>query len=96
MKLITFIHEGRERLGALGAGAGGERVYDLNRLEPRLPAEILAFLEAGQAALTLAQQTLAAAAPDQGLDPAEVTLKAPIPRPGKIICIGQNYLRACP
>jgi acylpyruvate hydrolase len=67
-------------------------VYDLNRLEARLPNDILAFLELGQAAFTLAQQTLAAAAPEQGLDPAKVRLKAPIPRPGKIICIGQNYL----
>ena len=67
-------------------------MYDLNRLEPRLPADILTFLEAGQPALALAQQVLAAAAPEQGIELAAVQLKAPIPRPGKIICIGQNYL----
>jgi len=92
MKLITFVQQGHLRLGALTARDGHERLYDLNRLEPRLPDNILAFLEDGQAALTLAQQALAAANPDQGLDPAAVTIKAPIPRPGKIICIGQNYL----
>jgi len=92
MKLITFVQQGQPRLGALAAHNGRERVYDLNRLEPRLPDDILAFLEAGQEVLTLAQQALAAANPDQGLDPATVTIKAPIPRPGKIICIGQNYL----
>jgi 2-keto-4-pentenoate hydratase/2-oxohepta-3-ene-1,7-dioic acid hydratase in catechol pathway len=92
MKLITFAHRGQLRLGALAGPAGHERAYDLNRLEPRLPADILAFLEAGPAALALARQTLAVAAPEQGLALADIALKAPIPRPGKIICIGQNYL----
>jgi len=92
MKLITFVHEGRDRLGSLVAGAGGEHVFDLNRLDPRLPADMLAFLEGGKPALDLAQQVLAAASPEQALKLADVTLKAPIPRPGKIICIGQNYL----
>ena len=92
MRLITFVHEGQLRLGVLATLDGHDRVYDLNRLEPRLPDNILAFLEAGQAAFTLALQALATAAPDQGLDPTTVRLKAPIPRPGKIICIGQNYL----
>ena len=92
MKLITFVHEDRDRLGALVAGADGEHVFDLNRLDPRLPADMLAFLEGGKPALDLAQQVLAAASPEQALKLADVTLKAPIPRPGKIICIGQNYL----
>ena len=35
---------------------------------------------------------MAAVAPDKGLDFATLQLKAPVPRPGKIICIGQNYL----
>lgn len=92
MRLITFVHEGQLRLGALATLDGRERVFDLNRLDARLPDEILAFLEAGQAALTLAQQALAAATSDQGLEPGDVKFKAPIPRPGKIICSGQNYL----
>ena len=92
MRLITYAHAGQQRLGALASPGGYERVYDLNRLEPRLPADMLAFLEAGQPALVLARQALAAALPEQGIEPAAVQLKAPIPRPGKIICIGQNYL----
>ncbi len=89
MRLITFVSKQQVRLGALD---GRQRVYDLNRLEPRLPADMLAFLAAGQPALDLARQALATAAPGQGFDLAEVALKAPIPRPGKIIGIGQNYL----
>jgi len=92
MKLITFVHEGRTRLGALVAIDGIERVVDLNRLQPELPADMLALLEAGPDALDLARETAAAATPDQALSLAEVKIKAPVPRPPKIICIGQNYL----
>ncbi len=95
MKLVTFTHRDStagDRLGALVTSELGERVYDLNELDPRLPADILAFLEAGPEALGLAEAAVAAAAPDKSLDPATLQLKAPVPRPGKIICIGQNYL----
>ena len=92
MRLITFAHAGQDRLGALASYNGVERVYDLNLLEPRLPPDMLAFLAGGQDALALAREAVAAARADQGLDPAAVQIKAPILRPGKIICIGQNYL----
>ena len=92
MKLITYLYQGRTRLGALVTVAGDERVFDLSDLDPRLPADMLAFLEAGKPAHKLAQAALAVASPGKALALADVTLRAPIPRPGKIICIGQNYL----
>jgi acylpyruvate hydrolase len=92
MRLVTFVERDKTRLGAVISSDPGDRVYDLNRLEPRLPADMLSFLERGPDALELAQQALAAAPAEQGLDASEVTIKAPILRPGKIICIGQNYL----
>lgn len=92
MRLVTFAAGGNVRLGALVTVEGQERVYDLNHLDTRLPSEILAFLEAGQPAMVMAQEALAKVSPGQGLDRSAVTLMAPIPRPGKIICIGQNYL----
>ena len=92
MRLSTFAIAGQQRLGALSGAGGGERIYDLNQLDPRLPADMLTFLEGGPEALDLARQALAAATPEQGYELAAVQLKAPIPRPGKIICIGQNYL----
>jgi acylpyruvate hydrolase len=91
MRLVTFSHNGQPRLGALVANAAGERVIDLARGQPRLPADMLAFLEMGPDALDLARQTVAAASPEEGLDAAAVSWLAPVPRPGKIIAIGQNY-----
>ncbi len=41
--------------------------------------------------MTLATQALAAAQSNGSVTLDQVTLKAPIPRPGKIICIGLNY-----
>jgi 2-keto-4-pentenoate hydratase/2-oxohepta-3-ene-1,7-dioic acid hydratase in catechol pathway len=92
MKLVTFVHTNRTRLGALLPTERGERVVDLNELDARLPADMLAFLEGGPEMLDLAGHALAAAGPDAGLPLSAVQLKAPIPKPTKIICIGQNYL----
>ncbi len=92
MKLVTFAHQGAERLGVLQSGEGGEWVIDLNQADPRLPADMIGFLQGGAEAMGLAAKAMAAATPAQRLARAAVVLKAPIPRPGKIIAIGQNYL----
>jgi 2-keto-4-pentenoate hydratase/2-oxohepta-3-ene-1,7-dioic acid hydratase in catechol pathway len=92
MKLVTFVFENRTRLGALVGREGGERVLDLHQLDPQLPSDIIAFLEAGPAAIERAGAAIAAAGPGDGVPLEKVTLKAPVPRPSKIICIGQNYL----
>ncbi len=91
MRLVTFLKDGEARLGALLPRAQGEAVVDLNQAEPRLPAELVAFLAAGAAARSLAEAVIAAPPPEAVLMPDEVALKAPILRPGKIICIGLNY-----
>jgi acylpyruvate hydrolase len=88
MKLVTFIHNGQARLGALQPG---EAVIDLNRADPNLPADMLGFLAAGAGAQVLAKRAIVDAPPAAVLDRSAVTLKAPIPRPGKILCIGLNY-----
>lgn len=92
MRLVSFVHEGHIRLGALPTAGPRELVFDLNRIEPRLPGQMIAFLESGETALALAAKALAAAPLEAGIALDGVTLKAPIPRPGKIIAIGQNYL----
>jgi 2-keto-4-pentenoate hydratase/2-oxohepta-3-ene-1,7-dioic acid hydratase in catechol pathway len=84
MQLITF-----ERAGRIGYGAvkdGG--IVELGaRLGPNAPA-LLDLIANGLQAR--AAETVAREAPDLGLS--DVTLERPLPRPGKILCIGVNYL----
>jgi acylpyruvate hydrolase len=91
MKLVTFEQGGSTRLGALRTFGEKQAVVDLNRVEPRLPTDMIAFLEAGRSARALAETALTNAERGEGMDSAAVTLRAPIPRPGKIICVGLNY-----
>ncbi|MDI7275170.1 MAG: fumarylacetoacetate hydrolase family protein [Anaerolineae bacterium] len=91
MRLVTFLTEGCLRLGALRQDEGGESVVDLNRADPRLPADMIAFLAAGAEARSLAEEALAGTPSGAAIPLDQVALKAPIPRPGKIICIGLNY-----
>jgi acylpyruvate hydrolase len=92
MKLVTFESSGQVQLGVLRSLNDREMIFNLSQLDPRLPSDMIAFLKGGTSSLSLAQQILAAASPDLGLDLADVRLLAPLPQPGKIICIGQNYL----
>jgi acylpyruvate hydrolase len=87
VKLVTFEHKGQVRIGALQ----GDSVVDLNRAESRLPTDMISFLEAGDQALNLAKNVVASAPAKAVLNRSAVTLKAPIPRPGKILCLGLNY-----
>ena len=88
MKLVTFSRNGASHIGALTSRNGQEVVVDLNEAQPGLPGDMVAFLEAGESALAQAQAALASG-PAYPL--ADVKLLAPVPRPGKIICIGLNY-----
>ncbi len=85
MRLVTFTHHGRTRLGRL-TGPDGTDVVDLAAAAPALPTDMLAFLAAGADALTVAH-----GADGPRLPLAAVELLAPIPRPPKILAIGLNY-----
>jgi acylpyruvate hydrolase len=89
MKLVTFVHNNRTRLGALTASEN--EVIDLNLANSAIPDAMIPFLEAGKEALALAQQAISSAPAAATIQRSAVKLKAPIPRPGKIICIGLNY-----
>ncbi len=91
MKLVTFLREGKARLGALATINGAESVVDLNRADSKIPATMLEFLDAGENSMKLAQQALGKPPAEAVLARSAVRLLAPIPRPGKIICIGLNY-----
>lgn len=91
MQLVTFSHQGQIRLGARVTRDNRSYVLDLNRAQPSLPTEMIAFLNAGVHALQLARQAVDAAPARAPLLEEDVHLLAPVPYPGKIICLGHNY-----
>jgi len=86
MRLVSYQRNDQRSIGALTAGgiidfpttSGGE-----------LPADMLTFLQQGDAALARAKEIVAKGR--TGLPLPEVRLLAPVPKPGKIIGIGLNY-----
>jgi 2-keto-4-pentenoate hydratase/2-oxohepta-3-ene-1,7-dioic acid hydratase in catechol pathway len=84
MKLATFTHEGRTRIGAVD----GEDIVDLTVAAPDLPHEMVAFLRAGPTALSAAH---AAIGSGERLPLADIRLEAPIARPPKFLAVGLNY-----
>ena len=85
MRLITFTASGTTRIGVLD----GEGVVDLQAAAPDLPTEMVAFLEAGDAALEGARAAQAAGGSRLALT--DVSLESPILRPPKILAVGLNY-----
>jgi len=117
MRLLTFETAGQRRLGAesgeyvvdlqnafamsellgYGAAAGTAAAH-------RLPADMLTFLQGGEATRNAARAALEfiASLPEADVAPladrsavlyreAQIRRRAPVPRPGKVLCIGLNY-----
>lgn len=100
MRLYTFVVEDTERFGAEVAGhlidlAAAERAQG-GKLAA-IVSDIHTFIEAGAAAMHVAHAALAFAAAHPQAEGARyplgaVQLRAPIQRPGKMLCSGVNYL----
>ncbi len=87
MRLITFRHDDRERIGVQLES----HILDLSRVSAGVPTDMKAFLSLGQSALAQTHEALASVRESWLLAESDVTLLAPIPRPDKILCIGHNY-----
>jgi 2-keto-4-pentenoate hydratase/2-oxohepta-3-ene-1,7-dioic acid hydratase in catechol pathway len=89
MRLVTYLYDGERRAGVLL----NDRVLDVNGADPALPSDLIALLEGGMGLLDRLRRAGESTPPGSpALRPlAEVRLLAPIPRPGKILCIGRNY-----
>jgi 2-keto-4-pentenoate hydratase/2-oxohepta-3-ene-1,7-dioic acid hydratase in catechol pathway len=85
MKLATFTRHRRRGIGVVIDDA----IIDLAALEPGLPSDMIAFLEAGPSAIAAVRDGAARGAPRTAL--AEVRIEAPIRRPPKILAVGLNY-----
>ena len=77
MKLVTFLRDGQERIGAVLADG---RIADLQQADPCLAVDMLTLIRRQDELMPLARA--AAAGPGSAvLDPAGLTLLAPLPRP---------------
>ncbi|MEM7255704.1 MAG: 5-oxopent-3-ene-1,2,5-tricarboxylate decarboxylase, partial [Pseudomonadota bacterium] len=83
MRIIQFQTDGRLRIGLLR----GDGVVDVAKAAPSLPATLDELVQAGQLD---ALNELADRTPDHALH--DLALCPPLTRPGKIICLGLNYV----
>jgi 2-keto-4-pentenoate hydratase/2-oxohepta-3-ene-1,7-dioic acid hydratase in catechol pathway len=94
MKLVTFTPRADPaagpRVGALVRG--GTAVLDFTRTDLRTPSDLLACFDLDGSWLPRAF-ALAAGEPPAGAVIAidAIRLRAPVPRPGKLVCVGLNY-----
>jgi 2-keto-4-pentenoate hydratase/2-oxohepta-3-ene-1,7-dioic acid hydratase in catechol pathway len=84
MKLVTFTHNNKTRVGMVMA----DEIVD-SQGSPQLPATMIALLNAGQSALEQLQRLGNSGVSRIAI--ADVTLQAPIPKPGKYFGVGLNY-----
>lgn len=118
MRLVSFRHFGRTRVGALignrvvdlerahrAALESADKPIDPDRANTDVPAEMENLLAGGEKTMAAARRALAFLNDlmDGRTDPPfkeaegvcfrieEIKLLSPVPRPGKIICIGLNY-----
>jgi 2-keto-4-pentenoate hydratase/2-oxohepta-3-ene-1,7-dioic acid hydratase in catechol pathway len=84
MKLVTFSQNGTSRTGAVV----DDGVVDLHAADPSLAETMIDLLWAGEEAMAKART---AAKSGRAIPLADVTIEAPIARPGKTLAIGLNY-----
>jgi len=84
MRLVTFAEDGVEKIGV----RVGEDVFDVTKASESFGGDMIGVIKGGSAAKE-ALKTAAAGAEARPLS--SVKLLPPIPRPGKILCIGRNY-----
>jgi len=84
MKLVTFTHNNETRVGAVI----GNHVVD-SKDNGLIPTNMMEFLSAGTAALSVMQQQIDSGEHRIALQ--DVKLHAPVPRPGKFLGVGLNY-----
>ncbi len=88
MKLVGFTTDAGPRLGFIE----GDQVIDLNAVDPKLPNDLGAVLKQNSGDLKPLAE-LAKRAPAAAKRPlAGISYALPIAHPGKIVCLGLNYL----
>lgn len=85
MRLVTYTNGDGDRIGVVQ----DERVLDVASLLEGAPTDMIGLIAAGPALLDRLRQAAEGAPGGEPLG--SVTLRRPIPRPGKTICLGLNY-----
>jgi 2-keto-4-pentenoate hydratase/2-oxohepta-3-ene-1,7-dioic acid hydratase in catechol pathway len=84
MKFVTFEHTGRAEVGLVEPAAG--RVWPLAAMAPEFDGDMVALIQRYESLKDRIRPH------DAGLALADVTLRAPIPRPPRnVFCVGKNY-----
>jgi len=84
MRLITFIHDGREQIGV----RKDDHVIPVSSIAPDLSESIRQLLADGQ---LVELQNKIASFDGVGIAISNIEYRPVIPKPGKVICIGRNY-----
>src|SRR6201995_4923214 len=88
MKIVSFEGSGGLRLGVVE----GDQVIDLQAVDPKVPGELGALLASTNGDLTSVKD-VAKRAPASAHRPLKgLKYALPVAEPGKIICLGLNYL----
>lgn len=88
MRIVGFEAEGTLHLGVVE----GDQVVDLQAVDPRVPDDLGAYLRASNGDLQPLAD-IAKGAPASARRPlAGLAYTLPVARPGKIVCLGLNYL----
>ncbi len=87
MRLVTFREQAIERIG-IQVDTG---ILDLSQAAPDLPRNMIEFLALGASALNRAHETCLSPHDHWLINEKEVEFSAPIPHPGKVLCMGHNY-----
>ena len=82
MKLITFTHNGTQKIGAVE----DELVYDFS--QSSLPKTMVEFIELGEEGIKFARGIIASK--EGSVNLSDVKIEAPIRHPSKILAVGLN------
>ncbi len=88
MRLVTFDQNGAARLGV----CVGDSVVDLSKAAPDLPRDLVALIRAGKDAFAAAERAAKNAPAAARIALARLKFLPPVTHPGKIICLGLNYV----
>lgn len=91
MKLVTFTYNNVTHIGVLRGEERNQSVIDLNLFDSTLPSDLAKFLGEGEPAHKKALNALKIADKLVIIPLDAVKLEAPVPVPGKILCVGLNY-----